>query len=1321
MRRPGAATAGKQIGVVSSLTGEASATRTDGTVVTLKVDDVLFQGDVLQTGAGAKMGATFLDGTVFSLSADARMVLNNLVYDPAILVSGSSTNEMLFTLVDGTFAFVAGKVAPTGDMQIVTPVATMGIRGTFSIASIQTVDGVPRATFAVAPEIKNGVVVVGSFEVRDLVSNKLLAVINKVGTTWQVTRTDTGTEAQAEQTTASGASDADKAAAAAAIAQITADLKVAYANAKAKYLDGEGKLIQPEAGTGTETEEAGAEAPAAQIASAQIASPIGTDAIVSLDASASAQLAASIGLEGGLADTFFDALFQLISQIVVVDVLAGTAGPSVVVVSTPPPDTTPGGVNPPTLPVATPDTNTGNPVVEGTNALATGNVVLNDTPTGSVTVTQVTNSAGTVGVVDGTTPLAGTYGLLTIAANGVWSYELTAGDAVPAALPGGGPVVDTFGYAVSNSAGFDTATLSITITGVNDIPTVAAPLVQTAAEAVATFTADLLAGASDLDAGETATLAVTNVTYAVDGGPASATAPAGLSLTGSVLTIDPTSTAFNPLAVGAVQTIVVSYFIQDAQGATVSQTETITITGTNDAPTVSATAAAGFTEALDASAQDLSDSGTVSFDDIDTNDVVDITFASNGTPVWSGGTIDAALAAQLVAGFSTGVLDAAAPGSTPWSYSVTGANLDFLAATETITFSYTVTATDSQGATATDTVSFTITGTTDATVSISDGTPNPATEGTDASISFTVTLSAATNEDTVVTYSTVNGSAVAGTDFTGATNATITIPAGATSATIIIPVVDNAIVENAETFNVVLSAAQLVNSNGALVITDATGAATITDNDATSLDISVAPPTIAEGAELNTITFTVTRTGNAEGDQSVDYTLTGVEASDLAPATPFSGTLTFATGETTKTITVVVADDALDEVTETLTATLSNAQGSAVNPAPTINTATASATITDNDQSVSFSIAADVPSISEEDGASATFTISTTGFPLTTGNTATVALAVTGTADGSDYTPAFLAALEAALPAGVTLSGSTLTFTAAYQGGDIVFSVAAVDDDIVEGDQTIIATLSLPTVSNGTAVLDTATDTVTITDVDQDITITIADTQTSISEEAGGTDTFTITLSQAINTGNTVTVDVDFATGTTTEDADFVTAAQAALQAIADATAGVSFDGTTLTFDDTFVGTTLSFSVTAANDDLTDSPETLNVTLSNATAVNGTATAAELGRCDVTDVDQDITITIADTQTSISEEAGGTDTFTHHAEPGDQHRQHRDGGCGLCHRHHDRGCGLCDRGSGGAAGGRGCDRGRELRRHHADLRRHVRRHHVELQRDGGRR
>ena len=53
------------------------------------------------------------------------MALNEFVYDP-----NSTSNSTLFNLTKGTFTFVAGKVAKTGDMKIDTPVATMGIRGT---------------------------------------------------------------------------------------------------------------------------------------------------------------------------------------------------------------------------------------------------------------------------------------------------------------------------------------------------------------------------------------------------------------------------------------------------------------------------------------------------------------------------------------------------------------------------------------------------------------------------------------------------------------------------------------------------------------------------------------------------------------------------------------------------------------------------------------------------------------------------------------------------------------------------------------------------------------------------------------------------------------------------------------------------------------------------------------------------------------------------------------------------------------------------------------------------------------------------------------
>jgi hypothetical protein len=53
------------------------------------------------------------------------MILNEFVYDP-----NGNSNSTLFSLTKGTFTFIAGKVAKTGDMKVDTPVATMGIRGT---------------------------------------------------------------------------------------------------------------------------------------------------------------------------------------------------------------------------------------------------------------------------------------------------------------------------------------------------------------------------------------------------------------------------------------------------------------------------------------------------------------------------------------------------------------------------------------------------------------------------------------------------------------------------------------------------------------------------------------------------------------------------------------------------------------------------------------------------------------------------------------------------------------------------------------------------------------------------------------------------------------------------------------------------------------------------------------------------------------------------------------------------------------------------------------------------------------------------------------
>ena len=90
-----------------------------------KVGDPVYVGDVVKTGADGRLGINFTDGSSFNLSSNARMALDEFVYDP-----NGTSNSTLFNLTKGTFTFVAGNSAKTGSMKVDTPVATMGIRGT---------------------------------------------------------------------------------------------------------------------------------------------------------------------------------------------------------------------------------------------------------------------------------------------------------------------------------------------------------------------------------------------------------------------------------------------------------------------------------------------------------------------------------------------------------------------------------------------------------------------------------------------------------------------------------------------------------------------------------------------------------------------------------------------------------------------------------------------------------------------------------------------------------------------------------------------------------------------------------------------------------------------------------------------------------------------------------------------------------------------------------------------------------------------------------------------------------------------------------------
>lgn len=124
----------KPIGKVVVATGSVSIEHATAVVVQAnvagqadqtKVGDLVYQGDVVKTGADGRIGINFADGSSFNLSSNARMALDTFVYDP-----NGKSNSSLFNLTNGTMTFVAGSVAKTGDMKVDTPAATMGIRGT---------------------------------------------------------------------------------------------------------------------------------------------------------------------------------------------------------------------------------------------------------------------------------------------------------------------------------------------------------------------------------------------------------------------------------------------------------------------------------------------------------------------------------------------------------------------------------------------------------------------------------------------------------------------------------------------------------------------------------------------------------------------------------------------------------------------------------------------------------------------------------------------------------------------------------------------------------------------------------------------------------------------------------------------------------------------------------------------------------------------------------------------------------------------------------------------------------------------------------------
>ncbi len=210
-------------------------------------------------------------------------------------------------------------------------------------------------------------------------------------------------------------------------------------------------------------------------------------------------------------------------------------------------------------------------------------------------------------------------------------------------------------------------------------------------------------------------------------------------------------------------------------------------------------------------------------------------------------------------------------------------------------------------------------------------------------LTFTVTLSAASGRTVTVAYATANGTALAPGDYTAASGM-LTFAPGVSSRTIPIALADDALDEADETFSVELTSP--TNAS----IQDGTGAGTITDDDPEPV-LSIADLSLAEGA--GQAVFTVTLSGPSGRPVTVSYaTMDGT--ADATDYTGVSGTLTFAPGDTARTVPVALLDDTTVEPDETFTIDLT----SPVNA--TLAVASATATILDDDAAPDLTVLVDL-------------------------------------------------------------------------------------------------------------------------------------------------------------------------------------------------------------------------------------------------------------------------------------------------------------------------------------------------------------------------
>ncbi|MHB9001961.1 MAG: beta strand repeat-containing protein, partial [Thermoanaerobaculia bacterium] len=363
---------------------------------------------------------------------------------------------------------------------------------------------------------------------------------------------------------------------------------------------------------------------------------------------------------------------------------------------------------------------------------------------------------------------------------------------------------------------------------------------------------------------------------------------------------------------------------------------------------------------------------------------------------------------------------------------------------------------------------------------------------------ITATLSAASSQAVNVQLAFA-GTATSAGDYL-ASDTSITIAAGSFSGAVTLTAVDDALDEVDET--VVVDIASVANGleDGTQQVT-----ATIIDDDAIpTVALTLAGSPLAENGGIATVAATLSAASGQTVAVGLSFTGSATSPGDYAA----SGlTITIPAGSRTGTVTLTSADDALDEVDESVIVDISAVTNGAEN-----GTQQVAATITDDDAVPTVRLTLIGTPLAENAGA----TTVTATLSAVSGQAVTIDLALTGSATiANDY----LASTTT-----ITIAAGSLTGTATLTG---------VDDALDEVDETVIVDISA--VANGTED-GTQQVTATITDDDAAPTVALSLAGSPLAENSG---IATVTATLSAVSGQAVTIDLAL-TGSATIASDYL-------------------------------------------------------------------------------------------------------------------------------------------------------------------------------------